>query len=158
MNPHRPTAGSGIHRIARLLIAITTAFTLAMLLVCTAAPSDPTPDIQATVAAGIAATKESDKSIEATITARTEQTKHTEQKSTTEPTPDIAGTITARLQAHREVSPGIAATKEPNRSVVIVHTVRVEQNKHSEPKSTTEPTTDVAAKITARLQVGLYAF
>ena len=98
MNPHRPTAGNGVHRTARLLIAIVIALTLAVLLACTAAPSDPTPDIQATVAAGIAAgiaaTKESDKSIEATITDRVEATKDAEPTSTTEPkpTPTLAPT------------------------------------------------------------------
>ena len=103
MNPHRPTAESGVHRTARLLIAITTALTLAVLIACTTAPPDlpttpadaePTPDIHATVAAGIAATKEADRSIEATITARVEATKDAEPTSTTEPkpTPTLAPT------------------------------------------------------------------
>ena len=98
MNPNRRTAGNGVHRTTRLLLAIVIALTLTVLLACTAAPSDPTPDNQTTVAAGIAAgiaaTKESDKSIEATITARVEATKDAAPTSTTEPkpTPTLAPT------------------------------------------------------------------
>ena len=136
MNPHRPTARNKVHRTARLLLAIATALTLAVLLACTAAPSDPMPDIHATVAAAIAATKEVERFIDDAITARMKQTRNTEQRSTKEPTPDIAGTVQARLRSGREVPPDNAATNEPNRSVVTVHTVRVEQNKRTEPTST----------------------
>ena len=103
MNPYRPKAGTGVHRTARLLIAIATALTLAVLIACTAAPTDPTttpvdagptPDVQATITAGIAATTEADGSMEATITARVEATKDAEPTSTTEPkpTPTLAPT------------------------------------------------------------------
>ena len=103
MNPYRPKAGTGVHRTARLLLALVTAIALTVLISCTAARTDPTttpadaeptPDIHATVAAGIAATKEADRSIEATITARVEATKDAEPTSTTEPkpTPTLAPT------------------------------------------------------------------
>ena len=147
MNPHRPKAGNLVHRTARLLLAIVMALTLPVLLACTAAPSDPTPDIHATAAAGIAATREADRSIETTITARVEQTKDTEPTSTTEPSPDIAATITARLQGHKEVSPSIASNKEPN-GFIQLHPAK-------EPAAGTaankELNRSIAATVTARL-------
>ena len=63
----------------------------------TAAPVDrePTPDVQAMVEAGIAATMEADQSIEATVTARVEATKDAEPTSTPEPTPTLTLAPTA---------------------------------------------------------------
>ena len=53
----------------------------------TTEPPTPTPDVPATVEAGIAATREAELSIEATITARVEATKAAEPTATPIPTP-----------------------------------------------------------------------
>ena len=42
MNPHRPTAGTGVHRTARLLLAIATALTLAVVIACSGDEPPPT--------------------------------------------------------------------------------------------------------------------
>ena len=142
MNTHPPTERNPVHRTARLLLAIVIAPTLAVLLNCTAAPPNPTPDIHSTVAAGIAATRQAERSIEAavagTVTAHLEQTKGTEPTYTMGLTPDIAATVTARLQA--EIRPSTAANKEAKRTIVTVVavtiTARTKQPKEAKPTST----------------------
>ena len=54
----------------------------------------PSPDLDATVEAWIAATMEAERSIEATVTSRVEATKEAEPTSTPEPTPTPEPTST----------------------------------------------------------------
>ena len=42
MNPHRPTAGNGVHRTAKLLFAMATAITLAVVIACSGNEPPPT--------------------------------------------------------------------------------------------------------------------
>ena len=42
MNPHRPTAGNGVHRTTKLLLAIATAITLTVVIACSAEEPPPT--------------------------------------------------------------------------------------------------------------------
>ena len=42
MNPHRPTAGNGVHRTTRLLLAIATAITLTVVIACSREEPPPT--------------------------------------------------------------------------------------------------------------------
>ena len=138
MNTHQPTEQNPVHRTARLLLAIVIAPTLAVLLNCTAAPPSPTPDIHSTVAAGVATTRQAERSIEAavagTVTAHVEQTKGTEPTFTMGLTPDIAATVTARLQA--EIRPSIAANKEPDWPTAVAVTITVQTKTPKEAQQT----------------------
>ena len=67
----------------------------------------PTNDVQATVEAGIAATRQADQSLEATITARVEATKDAEPTSTPNPT------VTPTMQPTPTVTPQPTPTLTP---------------------------------------------
>ena len=62
--------------------------------------SQPSPDLDATVEAWIAATMEAERSIEATVTSRVEATKEAEPTSTPEPTPTPEPTSTPESHTH----------------------------------------------------------
>ena len=97
-------------RIASLIFL--TILSLAVL-ACTGRETVPTHDIQATVEAGIAKTKEAETSIESTVTARLEATRAAEPSPTQQPTPTFTPQPTLAPTVAPTATPRPEATATP---------------------------------------------
>ena len=82
----------------------------------TATP-EPTPNVEATVRTGIAATREAEASLEATITARVEATKAAEPTTTPTPTPMLEPTPTPYISEEAKVARNFFDCLEGNLAV-----------------------------------------